>query len=380
MLPIDKNFDCNEKRVVMSAERIGIIEDHRLLNLPVSCHAAHEFCFHLHDQMVSLLANGEMHSVDEVSLQFESFDQQASFVEKDNLIEGLEEIGQEDKAKEIVSNRVTVALFSDLLHFVYEALRTLEKRKFTVTFALLRKPLRENLMFATWLYASPNNFYQCLRESPSSLMDGGSLKPERKIELFEKTIQSAIGMDFVDAKKLYAIIFDKQDPNSFSTMFDMANHLVTSHSAMRTEQLNLNFIFKSAEDNDIYQSIYADLSYVLMYAKVLMVNLYGRMSPVEQSYLDYILSVSLGSYTSIFVPGYNPLIRQFNKTLEPFLICPHCGAKLKIKKKQAARFFINESLDCYDCGDSHNFPFFWLLSKSKFHLEDDRFPNSADFT
>lgn len=46
------------------------------------------------------------------------------------------------------------------LYFVHEALKALEKRKFAVAFTLLRKPLKESLMFATWICADEEDFFE----------------------------------------------------------------------------------------------------------------------------------------------------------------------------------------------------------------------------
>lgn len=141
---------------------------------------------------------------------------------------------------------------------------------------------------------------------------------------------------------------------------------------MRTEELNLNFIFKNPNDNDFYETLYSDLAYVLMYANVLMISLYAEISNINDDYLEYVLITSLGSYSSLFGQGKNPMAYELNRLLRDFLNCPHCGASVRIRKSNAPRFFMTEALDCSKCGLEHTFPLHWLLSKFKFKVTDDR--------
>jgi hypothetical protein len=356
----------------MALKPIGIIDPDRLKLMPKSCHAAHEFCFRLHDQMAQLLKEGEAHEIDKVIVKLSSEDEARNFSEAEDGLTLLLNSGYADAHKRIVLNHVIRALFSDFLHFTYESLRTLEKRKFAVSMALLRKPLRENLMFATWLKADSEDFYQRLKSSPADLMESNHLTPQRRKSLINGAIKNCKGMDFASVERIYAIVYDKSNDFGLATLFDKANHLVTSHPKMRTEELNLNFIFKNPNDNDFYHAIHADLAYLLMYANVLMISLYSEMSQVEDAYSDYILMTSLGSYASLFGKGRNPMADELNRVFREFLNCPHCGSRVRISKSNAPHFFIAEVLDCQKCGLEHTFPLHWLMSKTKFKLTDDR--------
>lgn len=358
----------------MSLKPIGLIAPKRLRLMPSSCHARHEFCFRIHDQMVQLLVEGEARKTEHVSVRFGSAHELKLFSESDDYLKFLIQHGYSDAHKRIVLNLTTKAIFSDFLHFVYESLRALEKRKFSVSMSLLRKPLRENLMFATWMKAESDDFYHRLKSSPADLMESKYLTPDRRKELIKGAISKSNGMAFASEDRIYQIIYDKSNEFGLATLFDKATHLVTSHPSMRTEELNLNFIFKNPNDNDFYETLYEDLSYVLMYANVLMISLYSEMSDVQDSYLDYILLTSLGSYASLFGDGKNPVATQMNRLFREFLKCPHCGEAVRIRKSNAPHFFMAESLDCSKCGLEHTFPLHWLLSKLKFKLTDDRYP------
>lgn len=246
----------------MALKPIGIVDPERLRLMPQNCHAAHEFCFRIHDQMAHLLVEGEANEIDKVSLRFDSEEELKQFKQTDDPLNFLIQSGHYEAHRRIILNQVTKALFSDFLHFVYESLRALEKRKFAVSMSLLRKPLRENLMFLTWMKAESGDFYHRLKSSPADMMESKYLTPERRKTLIKGAITKIRGADFADENRIYEIIYDKSNSYGLATLFDKATHLVTSHPTMRTEALNLNFIFKNTNDNDFYQNLYSDLAYI----------------------------------------------------------------------------------------------------------------------
>ncbi len=298
--------------------------------------------------MVSLLKEAETHRVSTVQYTFKNEAEAEAFKKRNDPISFFVENGQRDVAMQITLNQVNLALYADLLHFVHEALKALEKRKFVVAFALLRKPLKQSMMFATWMCADAQNFFTQLERSPADYMEEKDLPKERRLELLKMAIARLENADFFDAQLIYDIVFDKNLETGLA--------------------LNLNFIFKNLGDNDLYDTVYLRLAYILIYLMLLQVTLYSRMQGIEKRFSDWILLTSLGAYQSLFVKGRSPLINSLNKALAEFLTCPHCRTDLKIKKSYAARFFVTQELHCQRCNADHHFPLFWLLSKSQWSI------------
>ena len=342
------------------------IDPDRLALIPPRHRVQHEFCFYIHDVMVNLLKEAETHRVSTVQYRFKDNAEAEAFKKRNDPISFFIENGQRDVAMQITLNQVNLALYADLLHFVHEALKALEKRKFVVAFALLRKPLKQSLMFATWMCADAQDFFTQLERSPADYMEEKDLPKERRLELLKMAIARLENPDLLDAQTIYDIVFDKNLKTGLAPLFDKAAHLVTSRGVLvKTEVLNLNFIFKNLGDNDLYDTVYLRLAYILIYLMLLQVTLYSRMQGIEKRFSDWILLTSLGAYQSLFVKGRSPLINSLNKALAEFLTCPHCRTDLKIKKSYAARFFVTQELHCQRCNADHHFPLFWLLSKSQ---------------
>jgi hypothetical protein len=168
----------------------------------------------------------------------------------------------------------------------------------------------------------------------------------------------------LDASLINEIIYNKELPRGFAHLFAKANHLVTSRGQLaRTEDMNLNFIFKNPNDNDVYESIYLGLSYLLWYALLVQIALFSRMRAVEDSFTRWTTITTMATFHALFVRGSSPLGRLLSKALGKFMNCPHCKKKVTIDRKATGRFFLVQRAHCKGCGNDFDFPLFWLLSQ-----------------
>jgi hypothetical protein len=298
---------------------LGLMDVERLSLIPVRFRAHHEFCFHLHDTMVAVLQEARMHGIGDVEVTLEEEDQARAF--QDDPIASLLENGKRDDAKRIVLNQVTIALYSDLLHFLYEGLTALAKRKFSVAFALLRKPLKESMMFASWVCADEEDFFDRLLRSPADHMEEKDLPESRRLDLLRAAVSNLPLTSISDAQLIYDIVFNRKLDSGLAPLFDKAMHLVTSRGRLyRTEELNLNFIFKNPGENDLFEIIYPRLAYVSLYILSLQITLFSRMRSINESFTQWVLTSALGAYHALFANGHSPLVNALNKVLHEFLI------------------------------------------------------------
>ena len=352
---------------------LGIIDPERLKLLPAKHHDEHELCFHIHDMMVELLRGAETARASEVNVTFHNEADMNAFerLSGEDPVSALEGLGYVDEARRVVLNQVNLALFSDFLHFLYGALAALEKRKFTVALSLLRKPLKENLFFAAWACADEIDFYRALAGAPADSMVARHLQPSRRKGILGKAILRTDVPSAFSADLIYDIIYNRDLPAGLSNVLDKATHLVTScRPLLTTESLNLNFIFKSALDDDVFEFVYFRLTYLLMFALSIQIELYSRMQQVEASFRNYCLLVALGANHALFGEGRSPVMATLTRDLREFMLCPHCHSRLKIGKRAAARFLVAERVQCRACNEESHFPLFWLLSKTNVTVAD----------
>ncbi len=153
----------------------------RATHIPKPYRFAHNFAFYLHDTLVHHLVSGEQAGI--FNLHFELPSNTDFDIEGFNRLHG-EELWQwlEDNdhiwvLDEMVYRQTLAAVLSDLCHFVFEALCCSQKAKLTVTYALLRKPFRENLLILEWLLGDPEGFCTTFRGSSPHSVDVSGLKP-----------------------------------------------------------------------------------------------------------------------------------------------------------------------------------------------------------
>ncbi len=76
----------------------------------------------------------------------------------------------------------------------------------------------------------------------------------------------------------------------------------------------------------------------------------------------------MGAFEAIHKPGRAGMVRFVNKSFKSFLKCQRCDESIKLKKSQAAPFFLMEQLSCQHFGTINHFPLAWLVSQMKLEL------------
>lgn len=339
-----------------------MIDSERLQNVPTEFQEQHSFCFWLHDMILDVMRQAEAARIADVKIEFKDEDEVRSFSAADDPVIFCLENGRVDTVKRIVMNQVVIPLYADALHFVHEGLRALEKRKYAVAFALFRKPLKYSLMFVTWIFADEEDFFQRMRTEPADSFDDRKLTSERRRELLQRAIAGLDYNTFLDADLIYGMAFDRNNARGLAQYFDKAAHLVTSHPAMRTENLNLNFIFKNPKDTDVYEGVYALLAYLLIYLLLLEVATIGRMAQVPSWYKKWLITASMSIHEGLFLEGSTNMIDHVNEVWHELLACVLCKSPLSITRENALRFFACERISCPKCKTEQQFPLFWIMS------------------
>ncbi|MBK4215226.1 hypothetical protein JJJ17_04730 [Paracoccus caeni] len=351
---------------------IGIIPRDRLVHMPRRYHARHEFCFHLHDLMVGLLVQMESTRAGDVKIDLAEGDQER-LDNSPHVLDFLAASGRGEIERRIVVNHMAIALYADLLHFVYEALRALEKRKFAVAFSLLRKPFKESLLIAAQICVDETALFAKLKSDAANLLNRRELDEQRTRQLLKDAISVACkGPCIVQADTVYDTVFDRKNALGLAGLFDKATHLITENSQIRTENYNINFIFKNPSDDDVYSGeTYQQIAMVLQFLALMQINLYGRMTEISRHHRNWLLFTSLGTFEALFASGSAPITRFVRSAFGELLKCGLCEKRMRLLKTDAPRFFIAERIECSECGVDQGFPFGWLLSQFDINVFDE---------
>ncbi len=258
--------------------------------LPEYLLPAHELCVTHHDVLLELLLSGERSGIFSAdrAIDFHDAEDAAAFEASEDVFDWLARTRRDEERAELLRAVVFPALLSDLLHFVYEALENARKGKLTVCYALIRKPIKENLFLLEKICEDVLEFASELSTKPQRKLraeKAGGLEPhQRRIERVLAVLRN--GNRF-DAGYLAQLRYDKSADDGFDGPSNQALHLFTSAEAIRTQPLNVNFIFsdENARQTQWY-FLYSRLPYVLDYARQLVEHVCASFGTTDPTYLD----------------------------------------------------------------------------------------------
>lgn len=348
--------------------QIGYLREDRLKNVPKRHRAAHEFSFYLHDLIAHLTSAAEQSGAGSIQIELETEQDVEAFKAASNAIDFLSATGRTDEERRLLVNHICAALLPDMLHFIHAGLTALEKRKFTLAFACFRKPFNEGLPLIALLCADEEDFFAQFKSDPVGFLDGSRFnRPNKKLAI-EAAIAKCSDASIMSADLLYAYLFDFKTPSGFAGLFDKAMHLVTRNTDIKTEAYNLNFIFKDPRQNDIYESSYQGISYVLLCIHLMQIELMKRMHFPADGYLKQLNIRAVGAYQALFLKGRSEIANSMNEMLGDLMKCPVCHERVRLRKRTAPMFFVTENLECDKCGHISQFPLAWLMSN---HADDE---------
>lgn len=344
---------------------IGLIPRNRLSNIPPELRVRHEFCFFLHDQCVQILKEYEDAEAHFVTLDLQSSitaQQFQEILDAEDPITALRRTGFPNEARRVIINQVTMALAADLLHHLFEGLRCLEKRKVIVAMNLLRKPLKDNLLYLAWMLGDEDHFYNEFTKGDPERLTQQRLGNVR-VNIISKAIARTRVGSLVDATLLNGLLYDRRNVHSgLEELFQHAVHLITiRHIELRTSPENFNFIFKNYEDDDIYYTIYSCIPYVLLFMSHVLASLFDRMRPMDRGSLDAFCLRSLYGFSLLEDVQSEWAHNLFESALRQSVTCRSCHSPLTVTRYNRIRILLTDSFRCTSCRRVNAFPFSWLV-------------------
>jgi hypothetical protein len=233
--------------------------------LPKKYKELHNLCFYLHDILVQVVVEGEKKKLFDTVVRFEKSSDVERVKDNSDILEWLITNGYEDEFKSIVIKQVLIATISDYCHYIYEALKCPEKSKLAITYTLLRKPLKDNLLLFEWIMTNRNEFIENFQKD-SIYYAIDKIDSTKKKMFIEYSVNQINYCGTFNADFIYNIRYSKKTDYSLEKLWNMANHLVTTCKDYKTENLNLNFVFSGADLKESqWNYLYSVLPYLLFY-------------------------------------------------------------------------------------------------------------------
>lgn len=266
--------------------RFPSIESRKGTFLPVQHWPGHELCFFVHDTIGHMLAAGQRSGTFHVKFQLRE-DELNAFNEAEDVFQWLDRYRTSEERAGVLVATMFPAILSDMLHCIYEALETSRKAKLTISYMLLRKPIQESLYVLEAVIADRNDFAKKLNESPTKLWSQGVGGREAHRNNIAKVLRAIGDNGRFSSDYLAQLRYDKSADDGFDGICNKAMHLFTSHKAIETEPMNINFIFSNWDSKESQWSfLYSRLPYVLVYAYRIVETVCAGISPTYPKYLE----------------------------------------------------------------------------------------------
>ena len=228
--------------------------------LPEEYWGKQDYLLYAYDVLADMLLQADSKKLSNISFKCKDIKLAKSFKQSEDILEWLDENGYHDESLKFFSSHVFFLLLRDFCYYIYESIDCAQRAKVTVAYTLLRKPLRDNLLYMEWLLSDAEEFYQKLLYGSIEDYDVSNkniFNMERIKEIIKKaSMKSYMGeaVNYLDL--VYTFRFNAEDKIGLQSIWNQSIHLVTQDPKYKTEKSNLNFIFADKEIWDDYWNYY----------------------------------------------------------------------------------------------------------------------------
>lgn len=335
------------------------IEKGEYILLPKKYHKINNLCAIIYDQLTEIYKEYNYKELSETSIKFGDDTKYTKELKTGKIhpLDWLKHNELNDEIEIVITKQMVLAVGSDFINFMFESMYCAKRGKMTVAYALLRKPITDELLIFEQLLGDRNGFIN--RFFHSGILD--DYDPSSKNLDKQKIIQQAIDKLrinlFASSEFIYDLRYNKSYAAGINGITNHALHIVTKDRNYRTLEQNLNFVFSNEEDiNEYYEHYYNLVPYLLIYSVSIIDELIFSILKDEDNqnlktvkeFRRIIGLILLTEYTNFTQKRKNKsLFKNITKDLK--FICPKCGKENKIERADCELFFETEVFLCTKC-------------------------------
>ena len=242
--------------------------------LPQKYQAVHSACFELVKQIEEFILseNYKFLQVSEFVLKEGEF---VKFNESTDIWEFLKSNNEDGFYKQL-NKTLILGLLKDFCYFMQESLDCSNKMRLVVAFALLRRPIVDNLKILLRILFDENFYNNFINKDD---YDPAYMKDDELKQLLGETD----GVRFskpITGEFIYDCIYEKTNNGSIINLANRAIHPVTTKPWNKTGEMNFNFMFTTPYDTDkLWEHYYALLPTILVfYLELFNISIFSLFS------------------------------------------------------------------------------------------------------
>ncbi|OIJ08859.1 hypothetical protein BKP35_17395 [Anaerobacillus arseniciselenatis] len=337
--------------------------------LPKQYWAIQDYLLYAYDVLGDMLRQADSKDLSSFTIQYKEDSEHDSLEKAEDIFEWLDNNGYHEKAVDFFTAHVFFLLLKDFCYYMYESISCAERGKVTVSYSLLRKPLRDNLLYLEWLLSDKEEFYETFLYGSIEDYDISNYKifnRNRISSIIKKASTFSYMGDALNYDDIvYKFRFSGKDEIGLQRIWNQSMHLVTTSPNYKTEKNNLNFIFADeqlwSEYWDYYYHVVPQLmAYVLEICEALFLSIVK----VDSFNLFMNRNIRFIKYANVypFFGSFNELnqvTKLLYSTIEDSnsgikIICENCSSDITLTTNVLNQMINGYWLCCSSCNREQN--------------------------
>lgn len=333
--------------------------------LPKDYWKKHDYLLYAYDVLGDMLRQADQKKLSQTTVKFNDIEVAESLEGTGDILKWLDHNNYNAESRYLFRSHVFFSLLKDFCYFMCESISCSGRGKVSVSYALLRKPIRDNLFFLEWLLSNEEELFQALvygALEEYDIDDNRAFPYERKKNIIESaSMKTHLGSIFCKDDFIYSLRYETSNQISLQRIWNKAMHLVTSRSShYRTEEGNINFLFADEKIWDDFWNYYYWVSpHLMAYVLEICEALFLKIVDIDKINVTFNRSIRILKYCKLFpeITAYKSIIDSKNILLNIFqssnaaiiFECDSCGSNIHLKADQIDRIINSWHLLCESC-------------------------------
>jgi hypothetical protein len=328
-----------------------------------------DYLLYAYDVIGDMLRQADRKKLTGITFDLTNDEQVQSFSKAEDMFEWMDTNGLHDSSLKLFESHVFFSLLKDFCYYVFESISCAERGKVTVAYTLLRKPIRDNLLYLEWLLSDKEEFYNKFLYGNVSDFDLSNYKvftKDRISEIVKSASQKSYMGKAINTNNLvYRFRFNNSEDIGLQRIWNQSMHLVTTSPNYTTDAGNLNFIFADQQIwKDYWNYYYTVMPQIMAYVIEICEALFLNVTSSDDFELLLNRTIRFAKYAKVQgeiegIDSFTDYLKQSIALLGENCVvatmkCEHCSEEIEISHEIVMQMIDDWNIICPHCKQSHN--------------------------
>ena len=325
-------------------------------------HKIHNLCAIVYDQLTEIFSQENYSTLNSTKFNIDK-DNDVDVEKFENreihALDWLKTNGLNDEIRQVLVKHVTMSVLADFVNFIFESLSCAMRGKMAVAYALLRKPLTDELLIFEQILDNDEDFInRFFHDGEPSNYDPSARNIDKRKIIANALKKSKPNIVF-NSELIYDLRYGKTLGKGINGISNHALHIVTNDKNYKTTEQNLNFVFSTKEDVlEYWNNYYFHVPYLLIYSVSVVDNIISKFLTSKEN--EHFLNVKVMIRLIGILLWDEWRDGEKNKNSKIFellagnlkLDCEECGANIELERADFELFLETGTFLCPTCFNS----------------------------